>query len=409
MRTTPTQRWQRLTTPGRFFERDVAIRGLLLALMLLVGVRTHSVFASEIGEQRGALGGTAPPGRGDSDDIRVPRLVTERGVSVWRGPADEIRVETIAAMLSPVLWFSPDEVGRHLAEPLSMPHRLPCDVSSDGPVVYYRLAPNRVAIGYEQTIEYFFYYPYDLGTSCHANDLESVEMQFSTSVEPNGGVELVLRTIIGRAHGSRLLANELDLSARHRDRGHSLASFTLPVTLLVEENKHATAPDRNGDGVFSPGFDVNRSVSDAWGVRDSFGSGFFVSPVYQSWMTKPRARNDRVPPCTLESADLQLPLEKRARSCYVLRPIPAACVARIWIAEPKVEGCRRLPLATLFDQNHIGAKSSNAFLDGVKDALKEFATGTEAVAWWGTSGRGAWGSASSEFLTTHASHTSRAG
>ena len=40
------------------------------------------------------------------------------------------------------------------------------------------------------------------------------------------------------------------------------------VTLLVEEGKHAVAPDRNADGVYTPGYDVNKRIKDAWGVRD---------------------------------------------------------------------------------------------------------------------------------------------
>lgn len=43
----------------------------------------------------------------------------------------------------------------------------------------------------------------------------------------------------------------------------------MPLHVLVEEGKHATSPDRNADGLYSPGYDVNRRTPDAWGIRDT--------------------------------------------------------------------------------------------------------------------------------------------
>ena len=69
-----------------------------------------------------------------------------------------------------------------------------------------------------------------------------------------------------------------------------------PVTLFVEEGKHATAPDRNADGTFMRGYDVTERVNDAWGVRDSLGHGVLLSSGYTSEMTKPRRQALRVLP-----------------------------------------------------------------------------------------------------------------
>ncbi len=49
-------------------------------------------------------------------------------------------------------------------------------------------------------------------------------------------------------------------------------------------------------GFYSPGYDVNRYVNDAWGVRDVIGSGFLGTSAYQGWMTKPRSEATRMFP-----------------------------------------------------------------------------------------------------------------
>ena len=47
-------------------------------------------------------------------------------------------------------------------------------------------------------------------------------------------------------------------------------SVVLPVRVLVERGKHSTAPDRDGNGRYEAGYDVNRHARDAWGTRDVY-------------------------------------------------------------------------------------------------------------------------------------------
>ena len=65
---------------------------------------------------------------------------------------------------------------------------------------------------------------------------------------------------------------------------------------LVEEGKHAIGTDKNGDGYFTPTYDVNVRVNDAWGVRDVMRTGQLFSGGFQSWFAKVRFEQHRVFP-----------------------------------------------------------------------------------------------------------------
>ena len=58
--------------------------------------------------------------------------------------------------------------------------------------------------------------------------------------------------------------------------------------LLVEEGKHGLATDKNGDGVFTKGYDANVRINDAWGTRDIIRTGRLFTGGYQGWMAKVR-------------------------------------------------------------------------------------------------------------------------
>ena len=74
------------------------------------------------------------------------------------------------------------------------------------------------------------------------------------------------------------------------------ASARLPLHILVEEGKHASCTDRNADGQFTPGYDGTERVNDAWGVRDTLGTGRFFTGDYKAWMTKIRRDDTRIFP-----------------------------------------------------------------------------------------------------------------
>jgi hypothetical protein len=196
------------------------------------------------------------------------------------------------------------------------------------------LASNLVAQLKEVVIRYLFYYPNELGAHSHVHDLESVELrivveQADESGDPRAAItpcrQIRVATLYGAAHGLGLYTNVLDLDTVMRDRLDE-ASFVVeatsrrrpaaprsgppllpvppvpaldqrqplsrtdpfwPLLVLVEEGKHASAPDRNGDGMFTPNYDVNQFAADAWGVRDTMRSRQ-LSPVFRSDTFKQR-------------------------------------------------------------------------------------------------------------------------
>ena len=108
--------------------------------------------------------------------------------------------------------------------------------------------------------------------------------------------------------------------------------MSLPPTLLVEEGKHAVATDRNADGHYTRGYDVNVRPHDAWGIRDEFGSGYLWSAIlYSSSGNKPRHGAARVMvdagPRTraLWSSAYRADWWPLPTQVYDLRPVPRHC------------------------------------------------------------------------------------
>ena len=219
---------------------------------------------------------------------------------VWQG-SERLGLGAIADLLAPMLWFSADEP--LLAEgypPIPTPH--PCDAAAAGAVVYYQVTEltyrGQTPVGRPEEddeafvdkvesfiLKYYFYYPEDSGVGGHTHDLETAE--FEVWLEGDGDCRRVrLASVEALAHGSRWYSNSLKIRPDTR----------YPVTLFVEEGKHATAPDRNSDGSFMRGYDVTERVNDAWGVRDSLGQGVLLSSGYASEMTKPRTQAFRLLP-----------------------------------------------------------------------------------------------------------------
>jgi hypothetical protein len=202
-------------------------------------------------------------------------------------------LEEIASLLAPILWFSSDEP--LLLAGGTAPSRHPCD-PEDGVAVVYWQAPRLRLRGRERvespaqqdpqfwqkvhslSLRYLFYYEYDYGLSPHEHDLEVAEFHVLLETSEQGCYQVRVDRVIGLAHGVDWYSNVLEVEAD--------AKF--PLTFFVEEGKHAVCPDRNADGIYTPGYDVNQRVHDAWGVRDVLGSGFLIAVGYRSSMTKPR-------------------------------------------------------------------------------------------------------------------------
>ena len=146
-------------------------------------------------------------------------------------------------------------------------------------------------------IRYLFYYPSDEGIGGHAHDLEAIEIQLRSRLfcyrRGGGDAErcfhaLMVDSVSGSAHGASWYTNTLDVEAT--------GDTVVPLTILVEENKHASSPDRNADGYYTPHYDTNVYPNDAWGVRDVVGSGWLGASSYGMEAFKVRRPGERVFP-----------------------------------------------------------------------------------------------------------------
>src|SRR5688572_5230219 len=267
-------------------------------------------------------------------------------------------VSTIAASVAPILWFAPTELSLQGAAQLPQP--LPCDVGPDESVVYYTAEPGAGVIrDYAvETIRFFFYYAQDVGTGCHSNDLETVTIEIAVKCQDGARCVGAIRSVVSDAHGSPHYANELWIN------DDNSAAVSLPITLLVEANKHATGPDIDGDGRYIRGLDSN-CCRDAWGVRDDFWKGGFAASlgVYREHMTAQRSPRDRVGPSL--SSETNCPLGCGGKSglpirAYQLRKFPEGCVTgSVKYADPPPEpGCKTRPLRTFLIEKGLVPSSA---------------------------------------------------
>jgi len=278
---------------------------------------------------------------------------------VWWGTEEELTVERIASFAAPIYWFSPDEplLRGTSGRDIMMPSNLPFEDSASAPVVYYQLDEMVVyedsvgeftlnpddkgqsVVNFRSTgllrMGYFAYYPSEAGLGAHQHDLEAAELKIAV-MRSNGEVltelteaeceetnyVLVVTRVIGKAHGIEFFWNISEVNAETK----------MPFTLLVEEGKHAVGTDKNGDGYFTPTYDVDVRVNDAWGTRDVISSGGLLSGSYQSWMTKVRYPEYRIfPPLPEDSPNRAQLARKRGaenweteNAVYELRVLPPA-------------------------------------------------------------------------------------
>ena len=228
--------------------------------------------------------------------------------------------DELAAYCGPILWFSPDEplLSHVRTDPkdIDMPTAFPFQEQVEGPVVYYRLRQvvthdenqagvvDREYIGSSLInlnhisgieLDYFFYYPSEEGFGGHDHDVESVEMKlvvYRQSECTDCRYAVAIHKITAKAHGILWYDNTLVADSETE----------FPITILVEEGKHASCTDKNGDGYYTPGYDVTERVNDAWGVRDVMRTGTLYTGGYQAWFSKVRKPRDRVfPPLPADS------------------------------------------------------------------------------------------------------------
>mgnify|MGYP003580880540 CR=1 FL=1 len=281
---------------------------------------------------------------------------------VWWGPESRMGVARFAAYMAPILWFSPDEPNLNGASGLDIrvPEPFPAESTAGRPLMYYQLnrvltrpgsrgeVVTRVEGHPEQStldlskvalvfVKYFAYYATEEGLGAHPHDIEPAE--FRVAVLPStwdgfkewipGGARcpttnyvIGVRRVSGQAHGLVWFWNVLNTDEYTQ----------FPMHLLIEEGKHAVATDKNGDGVFTKGYDVNVRINDAWGARDIIRTGMLFSGGYESWMTKVRRPEHRVLPPLPDDSRLHTSLGRRSAgvrsAVYELRPFPALSIAK---------------------------------------------------------------------------------
>lgn len=297
--------------------------------------------------------------------------------AVWWGTEREMSLDRLAAYAAPVFWHSPDEPlmkglsGAELAVPQPMPFQ-----EADGPVVYYQLkellaradearpvfrpdadrGASVIDLGTAALLrlEYYAYYEDEVGLGAHEHDVEAVEFKIvaSRSDAPEvaaaglGGrcrernYILFVTRVSAKAHGIEWFWNIVEVDEETK----------FPMYLFVEEGKHGLATDKNSDGYFTPSYDVNVRVNDAWGVRDIIRSGGLFSGGYEAWMTKVRRPEHRVFPPLPEDSPLRpeglrrQPDYRGETAVYELRPLPTGAEVRAWDEARRVSGEGGAPL-----------------------------------------------------------------
>jgi hypothetical protein len=214
---------------------------------------------------------------------------------VWK-TGQPFSVRDIAERAAPVLWFSPEEPSQKHAIPSEIPTTV--DFRSDRRVVYFKLdsvtlledlpstlrsltvpvdvnlnerrtSPDATDWAVEDfrtiTIRYMMYYRNDVGFGGHDHDLENILVTIEIDEDRARQLSATIVGVAGKAHGADAYSNELVIA--------DTSEPVFPIHFLIEEGKHAVAPDINANGKYEPGTDVNVSVRDAWGIRDQIASG----------------------------------------------------------------------------------------------------------------------------------------
>jgi len=277
-------------------------------------------------------------------------LSEHEGTLIWRASdGAAFTLSNLAHFAAPILWFSPDEPllrgGLNLPQPLPLQNPpaaaspAPSHVYFNVPLVTFRNDAQCAPLAHDDPqwpdlylewddgpaaknapvdpayppldcvelikIRYFFYYSSEVGVGAHSNDFES--LQVNIAIERNRRLGPATSAVYLCANGADVTAHCAFVTGTFGS-AHGIAWYTnglnvdknrdtmLPITVLVEEGKHASSPDRNGDGVYSPGFDVDIHPNDAWGIRDSLRTRWLQGPAFRSDMAKRRRDANRVFP-----------------------------------------------------------------------------------------------------------------
>jgi hypothetical protein len=219
--------------------------------------------------------------------------------TIWT-EGEPFSLSTIAAKAAPVLWFSPGEPLLTSGRVVPAAIRVNGESALERPTVFFRIeavrllydVPSKTAHPFDVpidavwnekrasatgsglsvddlfglTIRYMMYYPQDIGFGGHPHDLENFVVTIDiTDDDHDAKLRAKIVDVEGLAHGIDIYSNELDVAA-HND-------VKFPIRVLIEEGKHAVAPDRNADGIFERGYDADVMSGEAWGINDGISSG----------------------------------------------------------------------------------------------------------------------------------------
>jgi len=272
----------------------------------------------------------------------------------WHGFRSEMTIHELVSYCAPVFWYSADEpmLYNKTGKDIRIPQRFPFDSTASNPVVYYMVKniftlEDKEHAGFRQNktnfdssivnlnyvngmdICYNHYYEFESGLGRHHHDTEQSEFKVYVLYKQLNDTlreySLVLLQVTAKAHALEWYDNvfNIDLDALETN---------LPFNILVEEGKHASCTDANGDGHYTPGYDVNIRKNDAWGLRDVIRSGELFTSQYQAYMSKIRKPEYRVlPPLPNDSPHrhkyITDSVYARDNSVYELRPMPKPSMA----------------------------------------------------------------------------------
>ncbi len=271
----------------------------------------------------------------------------------WTGSKSEMTYRELASYCAPIFWFSPDEpeLKNKSGKDINIPAYFPFEKATDKPVVYYQFRnilklenasgdvtkkdktdKNNSTIDLSKIaaidIDYSHYYRNEAGLGGHMHDTEQSQFKIYVEKTKHGDsliYRMVLMQVTAKAHALPWYDNIYDLDI------HS-TELKLPFHILVEEGKHASCTDINGDGVYTPGYDVNVRTNDAWGLRDIIRTGSLFTADFQSYMAKNRKPEHRVFPPLPDDSPLIAKYKVNGvyapdNAIYELRAMPNAVLA----------------------------------------------------------------------------------
>lgn len=276
----------------------------------------------------------------------------KRTFRIWQGTDPQMKISDLAAYCAPIFWFSPDEpeLRNKTGKDIRIPAPFPFEKKCDSPVVYYQITdlltvdnPKATPFLKDYTnfgnsilnlkditaiyICYTHFYRYEVGLGSHKYDTEQAQFQFL--VEKNKDsigadrYDIYFIRATAKAHALAWFDNIYEIDYDNPDY-----EISLPFNISVEEGKHASCTDMNADGYYTPGYDVNVRINDAWGLRDVIRSGNLFSPAFQSYMAKIRTPQFRVLPPLPEDSHLRVKnsvdsVYSPDNAIYQLRPMPS--------------------------------------------------------------------------------------